>query len=94
MQVTGQVQVGELQVRVTNGRGRTPEEIADEAVNKILYVGENIHPLIRDQALAFKDQIRIILTQAIKQGIVSDRTTLATKLKLANQHDLIKLLEI
>lgn len=93
MQVSGQVQTGMLEVRTTNGRGRTPEEIADEAVNKVLYVGENVHPVIRDQAIAFKQQIRIIMVQAIKQGIVADRTTLANAFRLAGHHDLVKLLE-
>lgn len=93
MQVSGQVQTGMLEVRTTNGRGRTPEEVADEAVNKILYVGENVHPVIRDQAVAFKEHIRIILVQAIKQGIVADRTTLANKFRLAGHQDLVKLLE-
>lgn len=93
MQVTGQMQTGIIQVHTTNNRGKTPEELAEEAVEKVLYVGENVHPVIRDQAVAFKEQIRAIMVHYMKQAIRSDRTTLATKFKLAGHGDLVKLLE-
>lgn len=80
-------------VRTTNNRGRTPEELADEALEKILYVGEGVHPVIRDQAQAFKSQIRVLLVQYMRQAIISDRTTMAAKLKSFGHADLVKLLE-
>jgi hypothetical protein len=80
-------------VRTTNNRGRTPEELADEALDKILYVGENVHPVIRDQAQAFKEQIRMLLVHYMRQAIISDRTTLSAKLKSFGHADLVKLLE-
>lgn len=93
MQVSGQMQTGIVQVRTTNGRGQTPEEISEEAVDRILYVGENVHPVIRDQAKAFKDQIRLIMIHYMKQAIKSDRTTLAARFKSAGHGELVKLLE-
>jgi len=82
-----------VSVRTTNNRGRTPEELADEALEKIMYVGENVHPVIRDQAQAFKEQIRVLLIHYMRQAIVSDRTTLSAKLKSFGHADLVKLLE-
>jgi hypothetical protein len=81
-------------VRTTNNRGRTPEELADEALEKILYVGDTVHPVIRDQAQAFKEQIRVLLVHYMRQAIISDRTTLSAKLKSFGHADLVKLLEI
>jgi|APGre2960657423_1045063.scaffolds.fasta_scaffold01438_12 hypothetical protein len=80
-------------VRTTNNRGRTPEELADEAMDKVLYVGENVHPAIRDQAQAYREQIRALFVYYMRQAIVSDRTTLSAKLKSYGHADLVKLLE-
>ena len=81
-------------VRTTNNRGRTPEELTDEALEKILYVGDTVHPVIRDQAQAFKEQIRVLLVHYMRQAVISDRTTLSAKLKSFGHADLVKLLEI
>ena len=44
---------GDVMVMTTEGRGFTPEEIAERALDKIIHVGSNAHPAIRDQAEAF-----------------------------------------
>ena len=46
------VDVGNVLVRTTSNRGFTPEEIAERALDKIVYVGSQSHPAIRDQAEA------------------------------------------
>ena len=83
---------GEVYVATTSGRGFTPEEIADRTVDTIMYVGKNAHPLIRDQAEAFKESIRHVLVRSLKQAVTSDRTTLANRLREAGHPELIKLL--
>lgn len=93
MDVSFSAALGNLSVQVTNKRGFTPEELADQALDKILYVGENVHPVIRDQAVAFKEQIRAVLVQYMKKAIVSDRTTLIAKLKAHGHADLAHILE-
>jgi hypothetical protein len=93
MSVSTGALLGELQVVTTTNRGRSPEELTDEAVNKILYVSSNVHPVIRDQAVAFKEQIRGVMLHYMKQAVVSDRTTLANKFKASGHADLVKLLE-
>jgi hypothetical protein len=42
-----------FEVHTTSGRGHTPEELADMAIDKIMYVSKDANPLIRDQAEAF-----------------------------------------
>jgi hypothetical protein len=85
---------GDVKVLTTQGRGFTPEEIADRALAKIMYVSEDANPLIKDQAQAFKESIRGVIEFYLKQAVQSDRTTLANRLREAGHSDLIKLLEI
>ena len=79
-------------VHTTQGRGHTPEELADFAMQKIMYVSKDANPLIKEQAEAFKEHIRHVLVQSLKQAVTSDRTTLANKLRDAGHSDLVKLL--
>jgi len=58
-----------------------------------MYVGENAHPAIREQAQAFQDHIRQVLVFYMKEAIKSDRTTLANILTNAGHPELVKLLE-
>ena len=89
----GNVLEGDVSVLTTQGRGFTPEEIADRALAKIMYVSKDANPLIRDQAEAFKESIRGVIEFYLKQAVQSDRTTLANRLREAGHSDLIKLLE-
>jgi hypothetical protein len=77
----------------TNNRGFTPEEVAERALDKIIYVGGNCHPAIRDQAEAFRENIRQILVFYMNEAIKSDRTTIAARLREAGHPELIKLLD-
>lgn len=81
-----------VQVLTTQGRGFTPAEIADRAVNKIVYVGKDSHPAIRDQAEAFKNQIRSVVEYYMHEAIKSDRTTIAQRLAEAGHPELKTLL--
>jgi len=84
---------GDIKVLVTQNRGMTPEEIADLALDKIIYVGSKSNPLIRDQAEAFRKQIRSVLIIYIKQAVVSYNTTIANRLRDAGHPELIKILD-
>ena len=84
----------DFKVNTTSGRGFTPEELADRALDKIMYVSKDANPLIREQAEAFRGHIRQVLVKYLKQAVTSDRTTLANKLHEAGHSELTKLLEI
>jgi hypothetical protein len=84
---------GDIKVLTTQNRGMTPEEIADLALDKIIYVGSKSNPLIRDQAEAFRKQIRSLLIIYIKQAVVSYNTTVANRLRDAGHPELIKILD-
>jgi hypothetical protein len=84
---------GQVTVLTTSNRGFMPEEIAERALDKIIYVGGNSHPVIRDQAEVFRENIRKIIVFYMKEAIKSDRTTVAAILREAGHPELIKLLD-
>jgi hypothetical protein len=79
---------GGVIVRTTENRGFTPEEIAERAVERIIYVGEQTHPAIRDQAQAFKDHIKAVVAFYIRDAIKNDRVTIANRLREAGHPEL------
>jgi hypothetical protein len=69
--------VGNVNVFTENYRGHSPEVLAELALDKIIYVGENAHPLIAEQAKAFRENIREVLIHYMRQAQESERTTIA-----------------
>lgn len=86
------VLLGGVVVKTTEGRGMSPEELADMAVDKIIYVGSQSHPAIREQAEAFKQHIRAVVAAYMKQAVVSHNTTIANRLRQAGHPELVALL--
>jgi cephalosporin hydroxylase len=86
--------IGNVMVHSVSHRGFSPEELAEQALNKIIYVGDQSHPAIRDQAQAFQNHIRHVLVFYMNRAIESRNTTLANRFTEAGHPELIKLLEI
>lgn len=89
----GSSEVGSVMVMATQGRGQTPEEVAERALDKIIYVGSNAHPAIRDQAEAFKDSIRGVLVHYMHEAVRSHNVTLVSKFKQAGHPELTAILD-
>lgn len=81
-----------FEVHTTSGRGFTPEEIAERAMKDVLYVSDQTHPAIRDQAHEFSDRVKHVLIRSIYEGIQSNNTTLENKFIRAGHSELIPLL--
>ena len=94
MSTEGGVLLGNFTIASTSGRGFTPEEIADMTLDRIIYVGNDSHPAIREQAQAFREKIRGVLVSALRQSVKSHNTTIANRLSAAGHPELVKLLEI
>ena len=90
---SGGALLGEIRATAVSGRGFTPEELAENAVDRIIFVGTNSHPAIREQAEAFRAQIRATLIAYGNQCIASNNTTLANRFRAAGHPELVKLLE-
>lgn len=86
--------VGNVMVMTTDNRGFTPEEIADRALDKIMYVGSQTHPAIRDQAEAFRENIRKVIVFYMYEAIRSHNVTLVSKFKQAGHPELTAILDI
>jgi hypothetical protein len=76
-------QVGWVNVFTTTDRGFTPEEIAERALDKLIHIGDKSHPIIREQAFAFRDQLRVTLVKYMHEAQQSERITIAAKLRAA-----------
>lgn len=84
---------GVVSVHTTNNRGFTPEELAARAADKIISVGDTAHPVIRDQAQAFKTHIQKVVEFYLKEAVRNDRATLKLRLQEAGYPDLTTLLD-
>lgn len=90
---SGGALLGEFKVTHVSRRGFSPEEVAEMALEKIVYVGSSSHPVIREQAESFKSQVREVLIRYMRQAVASHNTTLMNRFRDAGHPELIKLLE-
>ncbi len=81
MSVEGQMMNGHVSVFTTEGRGHSPEELADMAMNKVIGVSETAPEPIRQQALAYQDQLYEVILFYLRQSASSERTTIVAKLE-------------
>ena len=79
-------------VRTTENRGFTPDELAEQCVEKIVSVSDQAHPGIRDQAHAFSKHVEKLVAYYMRQAIRSDRTTVYNAIKDAGQPQLAELI--
>ena len=89
----GTMSVGNVKVVMTSGRGFTPEELADRAVDKIVSVSDTADPMVKAQAYAFKDKVRAVVLHYMNQAILSEHTTLINKFNAAGHPELAALLK-
>ena len=79
-------------VKTTDNRGFTPEELAEQCVDKIISVSDTAHPGIRDQARAFSKHVETLVAYYMRQAIRSDRTSVYNALNDAGHPDLADLI--
>ena len=85
--------LGQVKVMGVSNRGFTPEELADNALDRIISISSSADPVIRQQAEAFRDHIRMVLVSYGNQCVNSNKTTIANRLRDAGHTELTKLLE-
>ena len=90
--VSGSPQAGSVIVKTTSHRGFSVEHWADRCLEKIVYVAEDGNSIIKDQAMAFKANIRKVLIYYMTQAIKSDRTTLYNLFTQQDQGDMAEIL--
>lgn len=75
-------------VHTTQGRGFSPDEVAGRCVDRLMSVSETAHPLIKDQAKAFKKDMEKVVAHYMREAISSDRTTVYNALVEAGHPEL------
>lgn len=84
--------IGPFIVKTTTDRGFTVEEIAENLLDKLIFISSDSHPAIREQAVAFKDRIRPAIIHYMQQAVRSDRTTLAAQLSKQGHDDMAEII--
>ena len=82
----------DVDVFTTNNRGHTPEELAERAMEKLISVSETADPMVKAQAMVFKDHIRELIIFYMKEAIRSDRTTICAELAKQGHADLARII--
>ncbi len=90
--VSSPVLVGGVTIQTTQHRGWTVEELAQRAADKIVYVGDQSHPAVREQARAFKESVKHVVAFYLSEAIEQDRVTVANRLREAGHPELVQLL--
>jgi len=65
-----------VQVQTTEGRGFTPEEVAERCVDRLISISDSADPALREQAHAYKKQAHRLIAFYMREAIRSDRTTI------------------
>lgn len=84
--------LGPVVVNTTTNGGFPVEYWADRLLEKIIHVSDSAVPEIRDQANAFRAQLKPAIVYYMQQSINSDRTTLAAKLKETGHNDVAEII--
>ena len=85
-------EIGQVSVFTSTDRGHSPEEMAEMALNKIMLVSEDAPPVIREQALAYKDKLKEILIFYMKRMAQSERTTIWALMKKQGHEDIAEII--
>lgn len=81
-----------VDVKTTQNRGFTPEEIAARCTDKLISVADTASPVIRDQARAYKEHMEAVVAHYMREAIKSDRTTLCNVLRMQGHADVAEII--
>jgi hypothetical protein len=87
-----QASPGDFVVQTTENRGHTPEELASNAVQKIISIADTADPVLKQQAEAFRERMFYVIVHTLNQAIKSDRTTLYNEFKNQGHEDVAEIL--
>jgi hypothetical protein len=91
-EANGQGDLGTVKVFTSNEGGHSPEVMADMAMNKIITINEKAPPPIRDQAMAYRDNVRNVILYYLQQMAQSERTTIWALLRKQGHEDMAEII--
>ena len=93
MSVESDFVLGQVGVTTTNNKGHDPEFWATQATKKICDISDNAPAHIKQQALAFQNQVYTVILYTIKNAIKSQIRTNANLLEKQGHSDMAKILK-
>ena len=82
------IQTASVNVMTSDDGGLSSEQITELAMDKILYVGEDAPPAIKDQALQFKEHIARVVFHYIELARKEECATIVRTLEKSGNADL------
>ena len=81
-------EIGNVGVQTTSNRGFSPEEVARDCADRIISISATADPVLRQQAVAFKDGIDKTVLYYMRQAAKSERTNIYNELLNAGEESL------
>ena len=88
----GRIELGQVMVSTTENKGHDPEFWAAQATKKIVSISAHAPDHIKQQALAFQNQVYTVILYSIKNAIKSKNTTYSNLLSEQGHEDMAKIL--
>ena len=92
MSSKGDFVIGNVDVHATKNKGHDPEFWAAQATKKIVSISANAPEHVKQQALAFQNQVYTVILYSMKNAIKSQNTTYSNLLKKQGHGDMAKIL--
>ena len=92
LQANGKGDLGSVKVFTSNDGGHSPETMADMAMNKIMLVSETAPSPIRDQAVAYRNNVRNVILYYLKEMARTERTTIWALLRKQGHEDMAEII--
>jgi len=93
MSVKSDFALGSVGITTTENKGHDPEFWAAQATKKICDYSESAPEHIKQQALAFQNQVYTVILHSMKNAIKSQNTTYANLLEKQGHSDMAKILK-
>jgi len=77
-----------FRVVTTENRGLTPEELAEQCADKLIFISDNASEEVKEQARAYRKNLISVLTHFMKRTVRNDRVTVYNAIIEAGYPDL------
>jgi|TARA_Y200000002_G_C22429005_1_gene557156 hypothetical protein len=85
-------QAGNVNVIATQNEGLSLDHWAERATNTIVSVGSQSHPVIQEQANAFKQEVLHVIKHYMSEAVKSSRTDLIAEFEQGGYKDMAEIL--
>jgi hypothetical protein len=85
--------LGSFRVDTTSNQGHPADFWVENIIGQLIYVADSAPQPIRDQAIAYRESMRVVIDIGVRQAILSNHTTLIAHLKKAGMHEAAALIQ-